>query len=295
MKTTRTLMVLTSVCALAACTSWTDSDQPYLRTSRNLVPGETIVAGEQQTVYSLAKKYHVSMDDIIVLNQLPSPYTINSGASIKLPMGAGSGTNNVMMADSGMNNARQMNTAVQSSQLDAPLFARQPGDPAAMKPPQQPLTDQAALAQGMHEKFVWPVDGPILTGYGLRDGTTTNDGINIASPRGATVQAAANGIVIYAGNEGNYGNIVLIRHGSGVVTAYSHLDRMVVDKDSVVAKGDMIGTVGSTGDVKGPQLHFEIRRAGHPVDPQPLLPAHASSASSLLPDLLPKLPSVRFE
>lgn len=294
MKRLRSIAVLTSVCAMAACSSWVESDQPYLRTTKNLIPGERVIANEQQTVYTLAKKYHVPMDDIIVLNQLRSPYTIWPGQTVTLPLGSGPDGGNSMLASNGLVNTAPINNNVQVSQLDAPLFARQQGDPAAIKHPPQPLIDQANLATGLREKFIWPVDGPVLSGFGLKNGNTVNDGVNIASPRGAPVQAAANGIVIYAGNEGNYGNLVLIRHGSGTVTAYSHLDRTVVDKDSVVAKGDMIGTVGSTGDVKGPQLHFEIRRSGHPVDPQPLLPIQATQ-SSTLPDLLPKLPNVRFE
>lgn len=293
MKTLRAFAVLTSVCALTSCTSWMESDQPHLRATKNLIPGERVIASEQQTVYALAKKYNVPMDDIIVLNQLRAPYTLWPGQTVTLPLGAGPNSGNTMLAQGGMINTAPVNSNVQVSQLDTPLFARQ-SDPAAMKRAQMPLLDQANLATGLKEKFIWPVDGPVLSGYGLKNGNTVNDGINIASPRGAPVQASANGIVIYAGNEGNFGNLVLIRHGSGVVTAYSHLDRMVVDKDSVVAKGDMIGTVGSTGDVKGPQLHFEVRRAGRPVDPQPLLPAHVAQ-SSTLPDLLPKLPNVRFE
>ncbi|MGB4100664.1 MAG: M23 family metallopeptidase [Alphaproteobacteria bacterium] len=285
---------LTALCALTACSTWTESDQPYLRATKNLIPGERVIANEQQNVYTIAKKYNVSIDDLIVLNQLRAPYKIWPGQTVTLPLGSGAHSAGTAYADAGMVRAAPVNNNVQVSQLDAPLFARSPGDPTALKQAPQPLLDQASIATGLKEKFVWPVDGPVLSGYGLRNGNVMNDGINIASPRGTPVQAAANGIVVHAGNEGKYGNIVLVRHGSGVVTAYAHLDRMVVDKDSVVAKGDMVGTVGSTGDVKGPQLHFEIRRAGKPVDPQPLLPEPVSH-SSTLPDLLPKLPNVRFE
>lgn len=114
----------------------------------------------------------------------------------------------------------------------------------------------------------WPVKGPTLSGYGPKGQGLNNDGINIGAPKGSPVVAAANGIVVYAGNEmKGFGNLVLIRHEDGWVTAYANLDRVLVSKDAVVVRGDMIGTVGKTGNVTSPQLHFETRYQGKPVDP----------------------------
>ncbi len=114
----------------------------------------------------------------------------------------------------------------------------------------------------------WPIQGPILSSFGGKTGGMTNDGINIGAPKGAPVVSSAPGIVVYAGNEmKGFGNLVLIRHEGDLVTAYSHLDRVLVKKDSVVAQGDMIGTVGKTGNVATPQLHFEVRLDGKAVDP----------------------------
>lgn len=118
----------------------------------------------------------------------------------------------------------------------------------------------------------WPVQGPILSGFGAKGQGLNNDGVNIAAPKGAPVLAAGGGIVVYAGNEmKGFGNLVLIRHEGGWVTAYAHLDRMMVVRDTVVAPGEMIGTVGSTGGVTSPQLHFETRLEGKPVDPQTVI------------------------
>ncbi|MDD5586993.1 MAG: M23 family metallopeptidase [Alphaproteobacteria bacterium] len=120
--------------------------------------------------------------------------------------------------------------------------------------------------------FAWPVQGPIVSAFGPKAQGTNNDGVNIAAPKGAPVLSAAGGIVVYAGNEmKGFGNLVLIRHEGGWVTAYAHLDRMLVARDTVVAPGDMIGTVGSTGGVASPQLHFETRHEGKAVDPQTLI------------------------
>jgi len=127
----------------------------------------------------------------------------------------------------------------------------------------------AAKASDAMPTFGWPVRGTVISGFGPKGKGLDNDGINISAPKGSPVKAAEGGMVAYAGNEmKGFGNLVLIRHEGGWVTAYAHLDRLVVAKESIVAKGDMIGTVGSTGGVSSPQLHFETRQEGKPVDPE---------------------------
>ncbi len=122
--------------------------------------------------------------------------------------------------------------------------------------------------------MIWPVQGPVLSGFGPKGQGLNNDGVNIGAPKGSPVVAAANGIVVYAGNEmKGFGNLILIRHQGGWVTAYADLDRLVVAKDAVVAQGDMIGTVGKTGNVASPQLHFEARYKDKPVDPNTVIKA----------------------
>ena len=97
-------------------------------------------------------------------------------------------------------------------------------------------------------------------------------GVNIGAPKGSPVVASAGGIVVYAGNEmKGFGNLILVRHPGGWVTAYAHLDRVLVSKDAVVASGDMIGTVGKTGTATSSQVHFEIRHNSKPVDPTTLV------------------------
>lgn len=120
--------------------------------------------------------------------------------------------------------------------------------------------------------FAWPVRGTIISAFGPKGKGRDNDGLNIAAPQGAPVRAAAGGVVAYAGNDmKGFGNLVLIRHARGWVTAYAHLGRLVAVKDATVEEGDMIGTIGTTGGVSTPQLHFEIRREGKPVDPELVL------------------------
>ncbi len=113
-----------------------------------------------------------------------------------------------------------------------------------------------------------PVDGRIISTYGATGGGQHNDGINIAAPRGASVRAAQAGVVAYAGSEiRGYGNLLLLKHDGGFMTAYAHAEELLVKRGDVVRRGQIIATVGDSGDAAAPQLHFEIRRGTKAVDP----------------------------
>ena len=117
-------------------------------------------------------------------------------------------------------------------------------------------------------RFSWPVRGKILSGYGAKSNGLFNDGINIRAVRGATVAAAENGLVAYAGNEvKGMGNLVIIQHSDGWMTVYAHMDSMVVKRGAAVRVGQKIGAVGQTGKVDAPQLHFEIRKGTRAYNP----------------------------
>ncbi len=131
--------------------------------------------------------------------------------------------------------------------------------------------------QASSARFIWPVRGTIIEGFGTGRHGERNDGINIASDDGAPIRAAASGVVTYTGNElKGYGNLVLIRHPDGYVTAYAHAESIRVARGDHVEKGEVIATVGDTGDVDRPQLHFEIRKGTQAVDPQRYLVDRAS-------------------
>jgi murein DD-endopeptidase MepM/ murein hydrolase activator NlpD len=167
--------------------------------------------------------------------------------------------------------------ALKQQPAEIPPIAAQATKQAPVPALNRPTPAQKPMATTMTEpttggdvdlEMAWPVQGPILSPYGATAAGLHNDGVNIGAPKGAPVTAAAPGTVVYAGNEmKGFGNLVLIRHQGDWVTAYAHLDRVLVKKDSVVGQGDMIGTVGKTGNVSTPQLHFETRRGGKPVDP----------------------------
>jgi murein DD-endopeptidase MepM/ murein hydrolase activator NlpD len=159
--------------------------------------------------------------------------------------------------------------------------AAQPGAaPAPAKPAGKAAV--ATLPPSAHhgDLFAWPVRGRVVEGFGAGPDGTHNDGINIAAPRGAPIQAVDGGVVAYAGNElRGYGNLVLIKHPGGWISAYAHCDLIFVKSGQKVARGQVIARVGSTGNVKTPQLHFELRRGDKPLDPRTYMAPLPSAAT----------------
>ena len=122
--------------------------------------------------------------------------------------------------------------------------------------------------------FRWPVRGRIIVGFGPHPNGPHNDGINLAVPEGTSVKAAEDGVVFYAGNEfKSYGNLVLVRHYNGYVTAYAHASELTVKRGDQVKRGQIIARTGQTGSVSAPQLHFEVRKGKVPLDPTQFLPS----------------------
>jgi murein DD-endopeptidase MepM/ murein hydrolase activator NlpD len=116
--------------------------------------------------------------------------------------------------------------------------------------------------------FRWPVRGRIIAGFGPKPNGQQNDGINLSVPEGTPIKAAEDGVVAYAGNElKGYGNLVLIRHPNGFVTAYAHASELMVKRGDTIKRGQTIAKAGQTGTVTSPQVHFEIRKGSSPVDP----------------------------
>jgi murein DD-endopeptidase MepM/ murein hydrolase activator NlpD len=126
--------------------------------------------------------------------------------------------------------------------------------------------------------FDWPVSGRVISDFGATANGGKNDGINIAATVGEPIRASAPGTVTYAGDElKNYGNLMLVKHSGGYTTAYAHAQRLLVSKGDFVARGQIIGYAGQTGDVSSPQLHFEIRSGTTPVNPRSYLSSATAS------------------
>ncbi|WP_420393979.1 peptidoglycan DD-metalloendopeptidase family protein [Acuticoccus sp.] len=141
---------------------------------------------------------------------------------------------------------------------------------AVVDRPQAPAA--AAPAAEGEAGFRWPVRGRIIAGFGKQADGNRNDGINLSVPAGTAVHAAQDGTVIYAGDElEGYGNLILVQHEDDWVSAYAHNEALKVSRGDTVRRGQPIASVGATGSVDQPQLHFELRRKSKPVDPLPHL------------------------
>jgi murein DD-endopeptidase MepM/ murein hydrolase activator NlpD len=236
-----------------------------------------------ESLYTIARRYDVTAQAIIQANGFSSPDKIYVGQKIVIPgrkdLLATKGPAKPIAGDDATAAPTMQVASVQPNQgtpiaspalieTDTPVKP-QPQQTAIAspeaKPMQQPATEPVLSGA---EKFRWPVSGRIITDFANSKGT----GINIEAPEGAAIRAAENGQVIYVGNgvEG-YGNLILVRHPNGYVSAYAHLKDMKVSKGDVVNRGDQLGTAGMTGSVSRPQLHFELRKGATPVDPVPLL------------------------
>ena len=159
----------------------------------------------------------------------------------------------------------------------APVVGRPAGEAAPV------LSDAQVTAAG-RGRFVWPVRGETIARFGAEGVGRRNDGLDLRSPQGAVVHAAAAGEVVYAGNQvPGFGNLVLVKHADGWVTAYAHLDHASVQMRQTVMQGQEIGSVGTSGGVAEPELHFEVRYAAaptdkaKPIDPLLVLPDHLPS------------------
>lgn len=209
------------------------------------------------TVYSISRRYGVPMNELMRANGISPPYTIVIGQILTIPQ---AGSTAVAVA------------AHETDDDDAP------GRPAAQ--PRATPAQVAALPNPPRrsgDAFEWPVRGKVILGFGRQSGGSNNDGINIAVPRGAKVAAAENGIVAYAGNElRGFGNLVLVKHADGFMTAYGHNEELLVVRGQKVRKGQVIARAGSSGNVATPQLHFEIRKGRSAVDPLRYLPRQSA-------------------
>ena len=163
--------------------------------------------------------------------------------------------------------------------LATPGASKPPSGPTAAPGPVAAAEPPPAASHGSGS-FLWPVRGHVVEGFGTGPEGTHNDGINIAAPRGAAIEATDGGVVAYTGNElRGYGNLILIKHPQGWISAYAHCDLILVKPGQKVARGQVIARVGSTGNVGEPQLHFELRRGKKPVDPREYLVPLSTAAS----------------
>ncbi len=256
---------------------------------------QTITVQRGQTLSEIAHSYHIPMRVIAEANGLAPPYRIQAGRTLVIPGAAPPRLAAAPASVAALPPATTRPALAVTAAPENPTVAAEPlAPPAALHeaqpaPEASPPAVSAAPPRAVPETpdsgraaappaagagaFLWPVRGHILANYGTKPDGTHNDGINIAAPRGVAVQAVDAGVVAYAGNElRGYGNLVLVKHANGWISAYAHCDAILVKRGEKVERGQVIARVGSTGNVSEPQLHFELRRGQHAVDPREFMP-----------------------
>ena len=251
----------------------------------------TIQSGD--SLYGIARSHKVRVADLQSANNITNPRQLKPGMVLRVPGHGGASSPTPTLAQAPRATETEAPRAIQSTTQptlingekkvaaldtggvsDATAAPVAPTKPATEAKPASRPDKTAAISPGQigAGKLRWPSKGKVVSGFGQRPDGTHNDGINIAVPQGTDVHAAEEGEVAYAGSElKGYGNLILVRHDNGWVTAYAHSETMLVKRGDKVRRGDVIAKAGKTGQVDQPQLHFELRQGSKPVDPLPYL------------------------
>jgi murein DD-endopeptidase MepM/ murein hydrolase activator NlpD len=233
-------------------------------------PSSVHIVNHGDTLLSIAHRNHVSVAELAKANNLDTSAKLSLGMKLNVPgakTAAAAAAAPVVatvpaavaspagkMAAAGAPQ-QSVRMAQATGNVEEPTAAETP----AVKPSE---------ATGALPTFRWPVRGKVITSYGAKTNGKSNDGINLAVPEGTPVKAAEDGVVAYSGNElKGYGNLVLVRHSNGYVTAYAHASELLVKRGDTIKRGQVIAKSGQSGEVGSPQLHFEIRKGSSPVDP----------------------------
>lgn len=256
----------------------------------------TYVMKPGDSLYKVARAHKVPFTELQVVNGISNPLKLRPGVSLKVPQAyamtaAADPAAGVPAATAAIPSPAPSAPAASAivapvvpdaAGLTVPQTSAQPtiintakrdvapkGDKVAVAAPQAAAEAAAATVQ---TKLRWPAQGKIIAGFGGRTDGTHNDGINLSVPQGTEVHAAEDGVIAYAGSElKGYGNLVLVRHDNGWVTAYAHNEELLVKRGDRVKRGQVIGKAGKTGTVDQPQVHFELRQNSKPVDPTPFM------------------------
>ncbi|MFL6815568.1 MAG: peptidoglycan DD-metalloendopeptidase family protein [Bradyrhizobium sp.] len=225
-------------------------------------PALVHVVNRGDSLLSIAHRNHVSLSELARANGLDPHAKLRLGAKLTVP-----DTRSVAVAQVAPSAVYQSQVPA-SSPVAQPQTARLAQATTKIEEPSAETAVKAADATGALPTFRWPVRGKVITSYGAKTNGKANDGINLAVPEGTPVKAAEDGVVAYSGNElKGYGNLVLVRHTNGYVTAYAHASELMVKRGDTIKRGQIIAKSGQSGEVGSPQLHFEIRKGSSPVDP----------------------------
>ncbi len=295
------LYTLLPLLALAACQKTVHKPAPVTQLGMNIdAPAGAAMVRNGDTLWDIAQRFDLSLRDIIEKNKLQPPFIIYQGQRLILPAPR---YYNVQVGDSLYGISRifgiDSSALARQNHLAAPYqitigqklkiphqMGRQIAYDTAL-PTQRPVAQASSSASSVKKptykpsrttssksggRFAWPVQGRVISSYGPKKNGYHNDGINIAANRGTPVKPAQAGEVVYVGTGiESFGNLVLVRHKSGWMSAYGHLDKINVRRGQKVTAQSKLGVVGTTGTVDKPQLHFEIRHGSKALNPQKYL------------------------
>jgi murein DD-endopeptidase MepM/ murein hydrolase activator NlpD len=239
-------------------------------------PSSVHIVNRGDTLMSIARRNNVPVSELARANNLDQTARLSLGMKLSVPGSKSAGAAPVAppVADAAVSAQPATTIAAPTKMASAggpPQAARLASATTNVveeKPVAEPAAVKPSEATGALPTFRWPVRGKVITTYGAKTNGKSNDGINLAVPEGTPVKAAEDGVVAYSGNElKGYGNLVLVRHSNGYVTAYAHASELMVKRGDPIKRGQIIAKSGQSGEVGSPQLHFEIRKGSSPVDP----------------------------
>lgn len=221
---------------------------------------DAIAVKKDDTLYSVARRSGIPAKELARINKLDAPYNIQGKTALKIKDDAAA--------------APQVVVEVPSALPEHGVVVAN-----APQPRLRPESTQISVSDGFKpfsvtpslkakNRFIWPVKGQVISRFGAKDGGLYNDGVNIAAPEGAPIHASMDGTVVYVGDAlASYGNLLIIRHNNGLLTAYAHTQEILVKKGQKVKLGQVVAKVGQSGNVETPQVHFGIRDGKKPLDP----------------------------
>ena len=254
------------------------------------------VVANGETLWRIAQAHNTDIYELAILNQIEPPFRIFVGQSLMISNSPGKplklaafkrtqeisreeirpptsseiklhkrGTPKIKIANDNLT-FLAINPGTKPQTKKRPIFLTKPTKNSTRKLRKLYGTILPPVRKG--SLFIWPVRGTLISSFGAKGRGLHNDGVNIMAPKGTVVRSAGSGIVAYAGNElRGFGNLLLIKHGNGWVTAYAHNEILTVRRGDKVKKGQAVARVGSSGNVFRPQLHFEIRKGNKALDP----------------------------
>lgn len=250
MKRLAAALLLTLAAPLAA-----QQDAPIVAWQYTVQPGDTFAA--------IARRWGVDMATLGAANGIASPYVIRIGQVLRRPE-----QQRVPLAPP-MPRVVPSRSPKPAASQPAKVLPR-PAPPPRPAPSPRP---RIGLRESDAPRMAWPTEGAVIVRFGEKVSGIPSNGIDLAALYGTKVRAAAAGTVLYAGREPErFGQLILIDHGGGFVTAYAYLGTMTVKEGGKVTAGERIALVGKSGEALRPSVHFELRRNNVPRDPELYLP-----------------------